>query len=144
MKRLHVHVTVGDIEQSTRFYSTLFASEPTVRKADYAKWMLHDPRVNFAISARGASTGIDHLGMQVDDAQELDGLRHRLESAEGGILTQSGTHCCYARSDKHWITDPQGIAWETFHTLDSIPRFNDADPSESAEASACCAPGTTA
>src|SRR6202047_2247925 len=117
MKRLHVHVSGDDLAQSIRFYSTLFAAEPTVRKADYAKWMLDDPRVNFAISQRGYPVGVNHLGFQVDSADELAAMRAQLTSADHALVEQSGAACCYANSDKCWVTDPTGVAWETFHTL---------------------------
>ena len=117
MKRLHVHVAVDDLQQSIRFYSTLFATEPSVTKSDYAKWMLAEPRVNFAISARGRDhAGLDHLGIQVEDATELAEVYDRLKVAEGPVLEESNTTCCYAQSEKSWITDPSGIAWETFLT----------------------------
>ncbi len=116
MKRLHVHVSVKDLAQSVRFYSTLFSAEPTVLKHDYAKWMLDDPRVNFAISQRGGSPGVQHLGIQVEDQAELAEVYDRLSRAERPIVEQQNTTCCYARSDKQWIGDPQGLAWETFLT----------------------------
>ncbi len=117
MKRLHVHVSVTDLAQSVRFYSTLFAAAPTVTKPDYAKWMLEDPRVNFAISARGAAApGIEHLGIQVEDEMELAEVYGRLSQADRPVLEEQATTCCYARSDKQWIADPQGVAWETFLT----------------------------
>ena len=117
MKRFHVHVTVDDLAQSVRFYSTLFATEPTVLKPDYAKWMLEDPRVNFAIST-GAShaSGISHLGIQAEDEGELTEIYGRLAEAERPVLEEKATTCCYARSDKQWIADPQGVPWETFYT----------------------------
>lgn len=138
MKRFHVHVSVADLSASIRYYSALFAAEPTVVKVDYAKWMLEDPRVNFAISTRGGQPGIDHLGIQADTDAELGELQARAEAADGTVLHEGATTCCYARSDKHWITDPQGIAWEHFHTLDDIPVFSEksAAPLENA----CCAP----
>jgi catechol 2,3-dioxygenase-like lactoylglutathione lyase family enzyme len=140
MKRFHVHVSVEDLEANIRFYSTVFGHEPAVRKHDYAKWMLEDPRVNFAISKRGAETGLDHLGMQVDCEEELLTLRSQIQRAEIAALDQPGASCCYAKSDKYWITDPQGIAWETFCTLDSIPVFGaDTRAGAEEEASACCA-----
>lgn len=141
MKRFHVHLHVDDIGKSVAFYSRLFAAEPARVEADYAKWMLEDPRVNFAISTRGATPGIDHLGLQTDDAAELVELKERAQAADMALLDEGEATCCYARSEKHWITDPQGIAWEHFHTLDSIPVFSEkpaAAPSEPA-ASACCA-----
>ena len=138
MKRFHVHVHVDDLGQSVAFYSKLFASEPARLEADYAKWMIEDPRVNFAISTRGSKPGLDHLGFQVDDASELAQLKERAESADMALLDEGATTCCYARSEKHWVTDPQGIAWEHFHTLGNIPVFNEA--SEPVAAGACCAP----
>jgi catechol 2,3-dioxygenase-like lactoylglutathione lyase family enzyme len=116
MKRLHIHVAVEDLQRSIGFYSTLFAAEPTVVKPDYAKWMLDDPRVNFAISSRGHNPGVDHLGIQVENKHELAEVYGRLERAEGPVLEEGETACCYAKSEKSWIMDPQGIAWETFHT----------------------------
>jgi catechol 2,3-dioxygenase-like lactoylglutathione lyase family enzyme len=117
MKRLHVHVAVDDLAQSIGFYATLFGSEPSVRKHDYAKWMLDDPRVNFAISRRDRAAGLDHLGIQVDDDAELTEIAGRLARAGQPVHEQKATTCCYARSDKAWVNDPQGIAWETFRTF---------------------------
>jgi len=141
MKRFHVHLHVDDLSKSIAFYSKLFAAEPTRVETDYAKWMLDDPRINFAISTRGNAPGVDHLGFQVDDAAELADLKARAEAADMALLDEGETTCCYARSDKHWITDPQGIAWEHFHSLSNIPVFSE-DKKEAAapEASACCAP----
>ncbi|MFD0847988.1 ArsI/CadI family heavy metal resistance metalloenzyme [Sphingosinicella xenopeptidilytica] len=117
MKRLHVHVAVSDLQASTRFYSALFAAEPTVVKADYAKWMLEDPRVNFAISTHdGAAPGLSHLGIQVENADELTEVYGRLQKADRPVLDEGATTCCYAKSTKSWIADPQNIAWETFLT----------------------------
>ena len=110
MKRLHVHVSVENLAESIRFYSALFASEPTVSKDDYAKWMLDDPRVNFAISERGHKVGLDHLGVQVESEEELGEMQERLAGAGLPMDEQIGTHCCYAKSDKYWTVDPQGIA----------------------------------
>ena len=135
MKRFHVHVFVDDLDANIRFYSTVFGASPSVVKPDYAKWMLDDPRINFAISNRGKSSGIDHLGLQVDSNDELRALRERVTAAEVVARDQSNTECCYARSDKYWTTDPQGIAWETFHTLESIPVYGDATRPQS---NACC------
>lgn len=140
MKRFHVHVSVADLERSIGFYSKLFSAAPTVRKDDYAKWMLEDPRVNFAISQRGAAAGLDHLGLQVDSADELSGLEVQLREADASLRAEPGTTCCYAKSDKYWVTDPQGIAWETFHTLDSAPTFSAPNPEVAAPTNACCAP----
>ncbi len=145
MKRLHIHVAVEDLQKSIGFYSTLFGSEPTKLKADYAKWMLEDPRVNFAISARGAKPGVDHLGIQVDVEGELGELRERLTKADMQVFSEGETNCCYARSDKSWVQDPSGIAWEAYHTMADSELFNDAQPVKSEEAqavtaNACCAP----
>ena len=142
MKRFHAHVHVDDLSQSIAFYSKLFAAAPTRVEADYAKWMLEDPRVNFAISTRGAKPGLDHFGMQTDDAAELAELKARAEAADMALLDEGNTTCCYARSEKHWVTDPQGIAWEHFHTLGDIPVFNEAAPSSAA--GACCTPAAAA
>jgi catechol 2,3-dioxygenase-like lactoylglutathione lyase family enzyme len=116
MKRLHVHVGVTDLDRSIGFYSNLFAAEPTVRKGDYAKWMLEDPRVNFAISTRSDGGGIRHLGIQVENNEELQDVYGRLKAADAPVLEEGATTCCYAKSEKSWIADPQGVVWETFHT----------------------------
>ena len=142
MKRFHAHVHVDDLTQSIAFYSKLFAAAPTRVEADYAKWMLEDPRVNFAISTRGATPGLDHFGLQTDDAAELAELKARAEAADMALLDEGNTTCCYARSEKHWVTDPQGIAWEHFHTLGDIPVFKEAAPSSAA--GACCDPSAAA
>lgn len=142
MKRFHVHVGVRDLEQSIRFYSAVFGAAPTVRKDDYAKWMLEDPRVNFAISARGRA-GLDHLGIQAESAAELEELGVRLAQADVGVLPQKQAACCYARSDKYWTLDPQGLAWESFHTLASVPVYGEdrrAAAAATEEKAACCSP----
>ncbi len=141
MKRMHLHVSVDDIQQSVGFYSNLFGTSPTVSKPDYAKWMLDDPLVNFAISKRGAKAGLDHIGIQVEHESELEEIKTRLEKAELSLLTEEGTTCCYAKSDKHWVQDPSGIAWETYRTLESAPTFNgqQSTPSDNA---ACCVPAS--
>ena len=126
MKRLHVHVSVEDIAQSTRFYSTLFAAEPTVVKPDYAKWMLDDPRVNFAISTRGGQAGVDHLGIQVETPEELESVYGRLRQADRPVLEEGATVCCYAQSEKSWIADPQGVSWETFLTTGESAVYGDS------------------
>lgn len=146
MKRLHVHVAVEDIAASTRFYSALFAAEPSVLKPDYAKWMLEDPRVNFAISMRGRAAGLDHLGIQVEDEGELREVYDRLEAAERPVLEQGATTCCYATSEKSWIADPAGIAWETFLTSGKSTVYGtSADlTAVTAQTSSCCAPTTAA
>ena len=142
MKRLHVHVGVRDLQQSIRFYSALFAAQPTVSKPDYAKWMLDDPRVNFAISTRAAKTGLDHLGIQAEDGAELEEIGSRLAQADVALLPQKGASCCYAKSDKYWTLDPQGIAWESFHSLDTVPVYGEDHLPEAATKSACCAPAS--
>jgi catechol 2,3-dioxygenase-like lactoylglutathione lyase family enzyme len=125
MKRFHINVSVQDINESVRFYSALFACPPTVQKPDYAKWMLEDPRINFAIAQRGHAPGVNHVGFQVDSAEELTGMRDQLTAADNSLVEQSNAACCYAKSNKYWITDPAGIAWETFHTLDAIPIYGE-------------------
>lgn len=137
MKRMHLHVAVDDLHKSISFYSTLFGTGPSVVKPDYAKWMLDDPLVNFAISQRGMKAGLDHIGIQVEDEAELKEIQQRLEQADLSMLTETGTTCCYAKSDKHWVQDPSGIAWETYRTLESAPTFNNP---EAAPEAACCTP----
>jgi len=139
MKRMHIHVAVSDLGKSIGFYSNLFKAAPSVVEADYAKWMLDDPRVNFAISARGITPGLDHLGIQVESADELGEIRDRLDAAGETLLSQEATTCCYARSDKHWVTDPQGLAWETFHTLGSSPTYGTGREALK-DSETCCAP----
>ena len=140
MKRFHVHLGVADLDQSIRFYSGLFGAPPTVHKDDYAKWMIDDPRVNFAISARGGNVGVNHLGLQADSADELTAIREQFAAADKASLQdEPGTNCCYANSDKHWVTDPQGIAWEGYHTLGEVRYFN-GDHADPHVESACCAP----
>jgi catechol-2,3-dioxygenase len=143
MKRMHIHVAVKNLTESVSFYSKMFATEPTVLKTDYAKWQLEDPKVNFAISARGAEVGLNHLGIQVDDAHELSDMKTRLDNLQAELIEEEGTACCYAKSDKYWVNDPSGIAWETFHTLDTIPVFNYAESSSEASGSGCCVPTTS-
>ncbi|HLI13723.1 MAG TPA: ArsI/CadI family heavy metal resistance metalloenzyme [Alphaproteobacteria bacterium] len=147
MKRLHVHVAVNDLSRSVRFYSTLFGAAPSVIKADYAKWMLEDPRVNFAISTGHGTAGLDHLGIQVERPDELEAVAARLGSAGEAVREQKQANCCYARSDKAWIADPEGISWETFFSLgESTVYGEDHAPGEMALAGpkpasrACCAP----
>jgi catechol 2,3-dioxygenase-like lactoylglutathione lyase family enzyme len=125
MKRLHVHVSVKDLPASIRFYRTLFGADPAVTQPDYAKWMLEDPRVNFAISVNRQPVGVNHLGFQVESDEELRGMRAQLEAADARMVEESEQPCCYAKSDKYWITDPTGIAWETFHTLGRIPVYGE-------------------
>jgi Glyoxalase/Bleomycin resistance protein/Dioxygenase superfamily len=143
MKRFHVHVAVDDLAQSIRFYSTLFASDPTVTKADYAKWMLDDPRVNFAISRRGGKSGIQHLGVQAENETELDDVYGRLERAERPVLEEKSATCCYAQSDKQWIADPQGVMWETFLTKGEATVYGRSAPIASLSDvgdAPCCGP----
>lgn len=149
MKRLHIHLSVDNLNQNIDFYSTLFGCRPTVQHDDYAKWMLDDPRINFAISNRSTQTGLDHLGIQAENDQELQNIKQCLDATQSPIKTQTETACCYARSNKYWITDPQGLAWESFHSLNEIPTFNDRKaasdeensfagrPSENAGSSCC-------
>ena len=143
MKRLHVHVAVHDLQQSIRFYSAMFAAQPAVTKDDYAKWMLDDPRVNFAISTRGRKPGLDHLGIQAENESELEAIGSQLAQADVSTLEQKGASCCYAKSDKYWTIDPQGIPWESFHTLGTVPVYGEdgrSKASQPAPKSACCAP----
>lgn len=128
MKRFHVHVSVNDLAQSIRFYSTLFGAEPSRVEADYAKWMLEDPRVNFAISQRRSVAGVNHFGFQVDSTDELQSLHALLQAADSRLIQENDQPCCYARADKYWVTDPSGIAWETFHTLSNIPVYGEDTP----------------
>jgi catechol 2,3-dioxygenase-like lactoylglutathione lyase family enzyme len=160
MKRFHVHLGVPDLAASVRFYSDLFGLAPSVEKADYAKWMLEDPRVNFAISQRGSRLGVNHLGLQADNADELADLRTHFAAADASTMVdETNVSCCYARSDKHWVRDPQGIAWEAFHSLGTVPLFGDEPEAAAAPAScgvaavgsanaavraACCAPTSIA
>lgn len=151
MKRFHLHVSVDNLEESIRFYSTLFAEPPTVHQADYAKWMLEDPRINFAISTHRQPIGVNHLGFQVDSGEELRALHAQLKAADNQLIEENAQPCCYARSDKYWVTDPTGIAWETFHTLGTIPVYGEDTPvfnhgastvplQEATMKPACCVP----
>jgi catechol 2,3-dioxygenase-like lactoylglutathione lyase family enzyme len=148
MKRLHVHVSVGDLAQSLRFYAELFGTAPSVHKADYAKWMLEDPRVNFSISQRGSTLGVQHLGVQVESRDELEEVYARLRRAAAPVLEVGATTCCYAHSEKSWIADPQGVQWETFLTTgESTVYGRDSvrvDAVKAAEppccAASCCTP----
>jgi catechol 2,3-dioxygenase-like lactoylglutathione lyase family enzyme len=147
MKRLHVHVAVQDLAKSISFYSTLFGIEPSVRQDDYAKWMLEDPRVNFAISDRSRAAGIDHLGIQVESSEELAELAGRLRAAGAVTLDQEGATCCYAKSDKSWVKDPSGISWETFFSFGTATVYGEdtIDAERVGQAnSACCGPAAVA
>ena len=139
MKRMHIHVGVENLEQSIAFYSALFAAQPVKTKADYAKWMLDDPHINFAISTRSAKVGVDHLGIQVDEDSELEALRERLKTADMSIFDEGETVCCYARSDKSWVADPSGIAWEAYKTMEDAQLFDAPDPTGQGE---CDAPAS--
>jgi catechol 2,3-dioxygenase-like lactoylglutathione lyase family enzyme len=155
MKRFHIHVSVVDLAQSIRFYSTLFAQQPSRVETDYAKWMLEDPPVNFAISTHRQPVGINHLGFQVDSGEELRALQSQLSAADARLVQEGDQACCYARSDKYWVTDPTGIAWETFHTLARIPVYGEDTPvfdhgtainpaaAGTAGSRVCCLPSTT-
>lgn len=140
MKRLHLHISVNDIKQNIEFYSKLFGRKPSVVHEDYAKWLLDDPYINFAISNRNSHTGLDHLGFQVDDESALKALKLQLEQTDAEIVEQEKAACCYSRSDKYWLIDPQGIAWESFHTLDEIPTFNDQAAESDGENPFSCIP----
>jgi predicted enzyme related to lactoylglutathione lyase len=143
MKRLHVHVAVEDLQRSIGFYSALFAAQPVAIKSDYAKWMLDDPRVNFAISTRGRQPGLDHLGIQVENKDELNEVYARLHKAGGTVMAQGQTSCCYAKSEKSWLDDPAGIAWEAFLTTGASTDYGDGTGERDARvahAKACCVP----
>ena len=139
MKRLHVNVSVTDLDTSIGFYTSLFNAEPTVQKDDYAKWMLDDPRVNFAITTRGERKGVDHLGIQVENDDELGEVYSRLKTAGAPVIEQGETTCCYANSEKSWIFDPEGIAWETFLTRGESPVYGTDNLEPAERKSACCA-----
>ena len=140
MKRFHIHVGVKDLNHSIQFYSTLFGQKPTKLKDDYAKWMLEDPRINFAISTRSNEEGVDHLGFQVDENSELTELTERLKKADLGVYGEGETTCCYAESNKAWVKDPSGIAWETYQTMGDAEVFSEKPKAPEAAESACCAP----
>jgi catechol 2,3-dioxygenase-like lactoylglutathione lyase family enzyme len=147
MKRMHVHVSVADIDTAIGFYSALFAEKPAVVKEDYAKWMLDDPRVNFAISTRGRQPGLDHLGIQVESQNELHDVYARLKQAGSAVIEQGETACCYAKSEKTWISDPAGLSWETFHTTGENIGYGDGsgeNDARIAHAKACCVPAPAA
>ena len=147
MKRFHVHAHVDDLQASVAFYSKMFAAEPARLEADYAKWMIEESRVNFAISIRGGKPGVDHLGFQTDNEEELAELKARAQAADMALLDEGTVSCCYARGEKHWVTDPQGIAWEHFHTLANIPVFSESSatvPQETSSGACCGAAGPKA
>ncbi len=136
MKRMHVHVGVSDLAESVRFYNALFGAEPAKLKPDYAKWMLEDPHLNFAISTRSGKTGLDHVGLQVDSADELTALRDQMSAANLSAHSEGETTCCYASSDKSWVEDPNGVAWEAYHTMQDAQIYSGGD---AVAAGACCA-----
>lgn len=138
MKRFHAHIAVDNLQDNIRFYSALFGADPAISKTDYAKWMLDDPYINFAISARGAKPGLDHVGIQVDSEEALNEMNQRLAQAGLSAAEQKNAQCCYAVSNKYWTVDPQGIAWEAFHSLTSIPVFGQ-DTAIPAKTESCCA-----
>ena len=144
MKRFHVHVHVTDLARNVDFYSKMFGTQPARLEADYAKWMLDEPAVNFAISTRGhGHTGVDHLGIQVDTEADLQAMKAQAQAADLSLIDEGATTCCYAQRDKHWIVDPQGLPWEHFQTLGSIPVFREGEPVQAESASACCTPKVT-
>lgn len=140
MKRMHIHLGVKNINESVKFYNALFGTEPAKLKPDYAKWMLEDPRINFAISTRAGKVGVDHMGLQVDDASELNVLREQMSAANISTHSDGETTCCYAKSEKSWVEDPNGVAWEAYHTMEDAQIFSGSD--KSSEGSACCVPET--
>ena len=142
MKRLHVHIAVEDLGKSIGFYSTLFGEQPVVLKNDYAKWMLDDPRVNFAISDRASVAGVDHLGIQVESGEELAELAGRLKAAGEVTRDQEATTCCYAQSDKAWVNDPNGLRWETFFTFGEATSYGEDEPGAATDMpkATCCTP----
>ena len=140
MQRLHVHVSVADLEQSVRFYSTLFGAEPTRREVDYAKWQLDDPRVNFAISTRAEQPCLSHLGIQADTQSELDDVAARAKAAGDSVLIETGAACCYARSNKTWVEDPTGIRWETFYTFGDATTYGQSAEEVRVESKTAAAP----
>ena len=150
MKRFHVHIHVDDLARNITFYSTMFGTQPTRVESDYAKWMLDEPAVNFAISTRGQGhVGLDHLGIQVDDEADLQAMKAQAQAADLALIDEGATTCCYARSDKHWVMDPQGLPWEHFRTLGTIPTFRESpelvqQPCAEAAPSACCTPKSPA
>jgi len=150
MKRMHIHISVNEMEKSIGFYSSIFGVKPTIERDDYAKWQVDEPAVNFAISNRGHAIGVNHLGIQVDSEAELEDIAQRLDDAEITTATQIGTSCCYAHSNKHWAMDPQGVAWESFHTLKNLAIFgeqsvatNDEQSDQDQTDAACCVSNET-
>ncbi len=141
MKRMHIHISVQDLDQSIGFYSALFGAEPVKTKPDFAKWLLDDPRINFAISTRSGQQGVNHLGLQVETEAELEELRERMRSADMSLFDEGETVCCYARSEKSWVQDPAGIAWETYRTMEDAELYDSPSVSRATEETgpSCCA-----
>lgn len=139
MKTLHVHIGVENIDESVKFYNALFGIEPVKTKDDYAKWMLDDPRVNFAISTRAGKQGVDHLGIQVGEPAELEGIRAKMSAANISTHSDGETTCCYAKSEKSWVKDPSGVAWEAYHTMEDSELFSEK---VAIVEGACCVPDT--
>ncbi len=145
MKRFHIHVGVKDLGQSVQFYSTLFGQQPSKLKDDYAKWMLEDPRLNFAISTRVGGEGVDHLGIQVENPAELTEITERLKGADLGVHGEGETTCCYSKSNKAWVEDPSGVAWEAYQNMGDAEIFSEkAKPESKEEEAGCCVPGESA
>lgn len=140
MKRMHIHVAVDNIDNSILFYNALFGQQPEKTKPDYAKWMLDDPRINFAISTHTGKRGVEHLGIQVEEAEELNAVRERLKNADMSLFDEGETVCCYARSEKSWVQDPSGIAWETYQTMEDVTLFS--EKADSSSEASCCVPTT--
>lgn len=137
MKRLHIHISVENLEDNIRFYCALFGAEPMKLKHDYAKWMLEDPCVSFAISSRGKNKGLDHLGIQVGNASELNQIREQMSAANISTHADGETTCCYAKSEKSWVNDPSGIAWEAYHTMEDVKLFSGEESSEKSSMGCC-------
>jgi len=136
MKRFHIHIGVDNLADSIRFYNALFGADPVKVKSDYAKWMLEDPRINFAISTRAGKQGVEHLGIQVDHAAELEALRNQFSQANISTHSDGETTCCYAKSEKSWVSDPTGIAWEAYHIMEDAQFFS----GDKRTKSSCCMP----
>ena len=144
MKRFHVHISVSDLDANIRFYSSLFGAAPIVQKSDYAKWMIDEPRINFAISTSRTHSGVSHLGLEADSPEELSSIQRQFSVADQGAVAESNAACCYARSDKHWATDPQGVRWEGFHSRGLLEdEIEPAEVSAAAPGTGCCAPVAT-
>lgn len=141
MKRMHIHLSVDDLEKNIEFYSAMFGAEPTVKQADYAKWRLDEPTINFAVSQKGRTTGLNHLGFELDSDQDLEEMSRRIDEHALDKLEEKGANCCYAESDKYWTLDPQGIPWENFHTLSDIPVYGENTNADEKVGTQCCSGG---